>query len=194
VEIRPLALAGLVALGVALGGCGSSTDAGLHGQHPDYETALAGSPPKLAAIHQQANQLLPGGKDAFEQRIAELHGYPAVANVWASWCGPCQFEFPAFQQLSAKYGKQVAFLGINSEDSDGFAEKFLAKAPVPYPSYTDPDKDIANGLGVRGFPSTAFYRRDGELCFLHQGQYRDNSEIGDDVRRYALNEEGCEGA
>src|SRR6187397_3617242 len=73
---RPaLLLAALIALAVA--GCGASTtDYG--GAHPDYAKALAGSPPPLAALHRQANELLPGGKDAYEERIAALRGYPAV--------------------------------------------------------------------------------------------------------------------
>ena len=157
------------------------------GQHPDYATALAGSPAPLAALHAQADKLLPGGTDAYEKRIAALKGYPVVANVWASWCGPCRFEFPVLQKLSARYGKRVAFLGVNSQDSDDAATTFLDEAPVPYPSYTDPDKKIADSLGATlGLPDTAFYDRAGKLVYLKQGPYAHDSELEADVRRYAL--------
>lgn len=181
---------GLFALALALlgaSGCGSSGGGDYGGAHPDYERALAGSPPPLAALHAQANKLLPGGTDAYEKRIAALKGYPVVANIWASWCGPCRFEFPTLQKLAARYGKRVAFLGVNSQDSAEDAETFLAEAPVPYPSYTDPGKGLIESLGgLGGLPDTAFYDRNGELLFLKQGPYADDSELEADVRRYAL--------
>ncbi|HET8862993.1 MAG TPA: TlpA disulfide reductase family protein [Solirubrobacterales bacterium] len=177
----------LLALALAIGGCGSSQGGDYGGEHPDYAKALAGSPAPLAALHRQANDLLPGGRDAYEQRIAALRGYPVVVNVWASWCGPCRFEFPHFQQAAADYGKRVAFLGIDSEDSDDAASTFLAEAPVPYPSYTDPDKDVADGIGASlGLPDTAFYDRRGELVYLKQGPYDDEAELRADIKRYAL--------
>ncbi|HET7589205.1 MAG TPA: TlpA disulfide reductase family protein [Solirubrobacterales bacterium] len=184
-RIGPLLLL-LAALTAALAaaGCGSSVSGG--GSHPDYTKALAGSPPPLAALHKQENQLLGGGREAFEERLAQLRGYPVVVNVWASWCGPCRFEFPVLQKLSARYGKRVAFLGINSEDSDDAAETYLREAPVPYPSYTDPDKRLAESLGVHvGFPDTAFYDKRGKLVYLKQGPYGGDSELEADVRRYA---------
>jgi cytochrome c biogenesis protein CcmG, thiol:disulfide interchange protein DsbE len=137
-----MALAALTLLGSVASGCGSSSGGDYGGQHPDYATALAGSPPPLAALHKQADELLPGGKDVFEKRIAALKGYPVVANLWASWCDPCRREFPTLQKLSARYGKQVAFLGVNSQDSDDAAATFLAEAPLSYPSYTDPGGDV----------------------------------------------------
>jgi cytochrome c biogenesis protein CcmG/thiol:disulfide interchange protein DsbE len=168
-------------------GCGSSSGGDYGGQHPDYATALAGSPGPLAALHAQADKLLSGGTDAYEKRIAALKGYPVVANVWASWCGPCRFEFPVLQKLSARYGKRVAFLGVNSQDSDDSASTFLKEAPVPYPSYTDSDKKIADSLGATlGLPDTAFYDSAGKLVYLKQGPYAHYSELEEDVQRYAL--------
>lgn len=180
---------GLVAL-VAVG-CGSSADGENGGSHPDYERALAGAPAPLANLYAQEGELLSGGLDAYEKRIESLRGYPIVVNVWASWCGPCRFEFPAFQRLSARYGKRVAFVGVDSEDSDDAASTFLREEPVPYPSYTDPDKDIFDSLGARGFPDTAFYDRDGNLCLLKQGPYTDDADLEADIEAYALRGE-CE--
>lgn len=173
-------------LAVTIGGCGSSQDEN-GGGHPNYSKALAGAPAPLAALYRQGNELLPGGVDAYEERIATLRGYPAVVNVWASWCGPCRFEFPHFQQAAASYGKRVAFIGIDSEDSDDAASTFLAEEPVPYPSYTDPDKDVANSIGASlGYPNTAFYDSAGTLVYLKQGPYDDYAELKADIERLAL--------
>lgn len=181
----PLLALALIALLAA--GCGASGDGAGGGKPPDYERALAGAPPPLAALYAQANQLLPGGSGAYEKRIASLAGYPVVANVWASWCGPCRFEFPVLQKLSARYGKRVAFIGVDSEDDADAARAFLEEEPVPYPSYSDPDKEILDSLGAfGGLPDTAFYDRRGELVYLKQGPYTEDSELEEDVRHYAL--------
>lgn len=167
-------------------GCGSDANGDESGKHPDYEKALAGAPAPLANLYAQANELLPGGLDAYEKRIGELRGFPAVVNVWASWCGPCRFEFPHFQQAAARYGKRVAFLGIDSQDSAEFAEDFLAEEPVPYPSYEDPDEEIADTTDAFALPATAFYDREGELVFTKQGNYEDVAELRADIERWAL--------
>lgn len=181
-----LALCAVLMAAFLVAGCGTAASGEGAGSHPDYATALAGSPAPLAALHKQANALLDGGQGAFEERIEQLHGYPVVVNAWASWCGPCRAEFPILQKLSARLGKRVAFLGINSDDSDAAAATFLREQPVPYPSYTDPDKKIAESLGVHiGFPGTAFYDRNGKLVYLKQGPYAQVSELEADVRRYA---------
>jgi cytochrome c biogenesis protein CcmG/thiol:disulfide interchange protein DsbE len=173
-----LATAGLVA------GCGSSS--GGAGTHPNYAKALAGAPAPLAKLHGEANRLLPGGVDAYEARIAAL-GYPVVANVWASWCGPCRYEFPMFQEASARWGKKVAFIGVDAEDSKTEAEKWLAENPVPYPTYFEErSAAIPTSLKLAGRPDTAFYNRKGELVYVKQGQYSHDSELEEDIRRYAL--------
>lgn len=187
-EGRKLAI-GLALAALLASGCGAATGGDYGGPHPDYAKALAGSPPPLAALHRQANQLLGGGVEAYEARIAALRGYPAVVNVWASWCGPCRFEFPTLQKLSATYGKRVAFLGVDSQDSDDAAKTFLGEEPVPYPSYSDPDQDIGRAIGATlGLPNTAFYDRHGKLLYVKQGPYTDHAELRADVRRYALGE------
>lgn len=130
---------------------------------------------------------MPGGVEAYERRVAALRGHPIVANVWASWCGPCRFEFPFFQRAASRYGKRVAFLGIDKQDDDDAARTFLREEPVPYPSYTDPDAAISESIGATlGLPDTAFYDSEGELVHLKQGPYDDFTELRADIERHAL--------
>lgn len=183
-------IAALLAAAALLGaGCGSSSDGESSAAEPDYDRTLAGAPPQLAALHEEANELLGGGVDAYEARVAKLTGagYPVVANVWASWCGPCRIEIPYFQRAAAKYGKRVGFLGIDRQDSDDAALTFLREEPVPYPSYRDPDEAISVSSGAElGMPDTAFYDSSGELTYLKQGPYETMEELVADIRRYAL--------
>ena len=147
---------------------------------------LDGAPPALAALHQQANDLLPGGRDAFDARLRALRGHPVVVNVWGSWCAPCRVELPIIQRASLDWGKRVAFLGVDSSDNRHDAAKLLDDIPVTYPSYEDPDGKIFTRYGLRGAPSTVYYDAAGKQTYLHQGQYLDRAQLDADIKRYAL--------
>ena len=148
--------------------------------------ALAGAPAPLAALHAQSSELLDGGAPAFARRLRALRGYPVVVNKWGSWCGPCRAEFPTLQRAAVKHGKQVAFLGVDGQDDQAAARKFLRSYPVAYPSYVDHGLDIAKRLNaVQGFPSTVFYDRRGRVAYIKQGSYAGDAAFEADVRRYA---------
>jgi cytochrome c biogenesis protein CcmG, thiol:disulfide interchange protein DsbE len=172
-----------VAACLVLAACGDQAEGG---KAPDYQAALRGSPPKLAALHEQADELLDGGAEAFEARLRELRGYPIVVNKWASWCGPCRTEFPWLQSLAAKHGTRIAFLGVNSNDGEETAAEFLDEFPVPYPSYLDPKLEVAAVFDApTEFPATAFYDSQGKLVYVRRGAYADQAELEADVERYA---------
>lgn len=179
-------LAVVALLGVlAVAGCGGG-DGGDAAAVPDYEAALEGAPPKLAAIHDQQDELLEGGPEGFESRLRELRGFPVVVNKWASWCGPCRAEFPYFQSQAAKRGDEVAFLGVDSNDGEDAARDFLEEFPVPYPSYLDPKLEIAALFEAAvEFPATAFYDSDGELAYTRRGGYASEEDLAADIDRYA---------
>jgi thiol-disulfide isomerase/thioredoxin len=172
---------------IALAGCGSSGGGTSTAQAPDYKRALAGAPKPLAKLYAQGDRLVSGGTSAFGSQLGALRGHPVVVNVWASWCEPCRMEFPYLQRLSAKYGKRVAFVGVDTNDNDAAARTFLAELPLPYPSYTDPNKDIAQSVGATvGLPDTAYYDASGKQVFVKQGQYASEGDFAADIKRYAL--------
>lgn len=175
-----------IAIGIAQSGGGESGRS-VTLVTPDQASAkLRGSPPRLTQIHAQSGELLDGGKRALRERVRDLRGLPVVVNVWGSWCGPCREEMPFFNRASANLGKRVAFLGVDTDfEYRGAAEKFLAKNPVYYPSYTDSDSAIANSFGILGVPSTIYYDRKGRE-YAHQGPYKSEQDLLDDINRYAL--------
>jgi cytochrome c biogenesis protein CcmG/thiol:disulfide interchange protein DsbE len=149
--------------------------------------ALSGSPAPLAALHAQADELLPGGLRAVRARLTALRGLPVVINKWASWCAPCRAELGAFQRASVAQGREVAFIGIDSGETsraDGLA--FLRSLPVSYPSYYDQSGLLGGAITDSTFtPVTVFYNRQGGQ-YIHQGPYPSQAKLEQDVRRYAL--------
>jgi cytochrome c biogenesis protein CcmG, thiol:disulfide interchange protein DsbE len=178
-------VASLVLL-LALAGCGSQARSAAPSAST-VEAAFKGSPPPLASLHAQADKLLAGGPSAFKARLDGLRGYPVVVNKWASWCGPCQTEFPAFQRASVKYGREVAFVGIDGKDSDASAAAFLRRFPVAYPSYVDPQESIARTIQAAiYYPQTVYFDRQGKMVFDHAGPYETAAALEQDIRRYVL--------
>jgi thiol-disulfide isomerase/thioredoxin len=170
-----------------LAGCGAGQPRSAAPSTQSVNAAFKDSPAPLAALHGQANQLLGGGPKAFKALLASLHGYPVVVNKWASWCGPCQSEFPAFQKASVQDGRQVAFVGVNGKDQNGSAAAFLRTFPVTYPSYTDPHEDIARTIeAATYYPLTVYFDRDGKIVFVHAGAYTSPGALERDIQRYVL--------
>ncbi len=95
--------------------------------------------------------------------LVGLRGKPVVVNVWASWCGPCRVEAPLLQKASQHYGEEVAFVGVDSRDSDGDARDFLRRYSIVYPNLVDADNEIVGLLGLRGYPSTYIFDRNGRM-------------------------------
>ena len=177
--------AAIVVVGVA--GCGAATPRNAAPAQGTVEAAFKGSPAPLARLHAQANALLGGGTKAFEGRLRELRGHPVVVNMWASWCEPCQSEFPSYQRASVAYGRQVAFLGIDAKDQNPEATTFLHKFPVTYPSYTDPNGSIASAIhAYQAYPQTFFFNGQGKKVFDKAGPYESVAALEHDIRQYAL--------
>jgi cytochrome c biogenesis protein CcmG, thiol:disulfide interchange protein DsbE len=175
-------LAAIVVVGLREAPHATSTDQLSIGQ---MRAEVRSASPGLAALHAQASQLLPGGYQTLSARMRSLRGHPVVMNLWASWCPPCRAESVLFQRISTEFGRQVAFLGVDSNDQDEPAAQLLRDVPVVYPSYVDRPGRMADELHLQGLPATAFYDSDGRQVSLHQGQYLSLADLRRDVSALA---------
>lgn len=86
----------------------------------DFKTELEG---KIA----QASKLLAGqpaldfemtDKEGNVKRLSDFKGKVIYIDLWATWCGPCIQESPAFEALGKKYaGKDIVFLPISKDST-----------------------------------------------------------------------------
>ncbi|MGH3797908.1 MAG: TlpA family protein disulfide reductase [Pseudonocardiaceae bacterium] len=102
-------------------------------------------------------------------RVGSLRG-PAVLNMWASWCAPCQQETPALQSAHEAQGARIRFLGVDTRDDSGAALGFLRAERVTYAQLSDPSGTLAASLGTPGLPTTVAIDATGKIVWRKAGQ------------------------
>jgi thiol-disulfide isomerase/thioredoxin len=91
-------------------------------------------------------------------------GRPMLVNVWASWCGPCRAEMPAFECLHASAGDAVAVVGISVDADRHLAAEFLRDQRVSFGNFSDADGRVTREqLGVGVLPLILVIASDGRV-------------------------------
>jgi peroxiredoxin len=109
------------------------------------------------------------GKDV---RLADYKGKVVLLDFWATWCGPCKVEIPAFVDLQTKYRDQgLVVLGLSVDDPVEKLKPFADKFKMNYPVLVGRDReDVQEAYGpIWGIPMTVVIGRDGNICKKHMG-------------------------
>ncbi len=97
-------------------------------------------------------------------------GRPMVINFWASWCAPCLAEAPELQAASEKFGSDVLFVGVNTQDGNQEnMQTFLDRFNLTFPNGRDEQSRVSVDYGIFGLPETFFINADGTLNYKHAG-------------------------
>ncbi len=108
-----------------------------------------------------------------EVSLSDFFGKPIVINFWATWCGPCKSELPAFQKACETYGQDVTFLMVNMTDGtretiDGVKE-FMEDNGYTYPVYFDTEQNAAMAYGAYSIPATVWIDAEGMVTNAYLG-------------------------
>lgn len=105
--------------------------------------------------------------DGNKYKLSDLQGKPVVINFWATWCGYCKIEMPAFQEMYEKYGDRVHFMMVDMTGGQGetveVAQKFIADQGYTFPVYFDTMAEAAYAYYVTSLPATYFVDAEGNL-------------------------------
>lgn len=107
--------------------------------------------------------------------LEALRGRIVVINFWASWCYPaCYEEAPALERAWRRYqDRGVAFVGIDIQDKEEPARRFIAQFGLSFPNAPDPAGRVMVDYGVYGVPETFFIDRQGRIRGKHVGAATD---------------------
>jgi thiol-disulfide isomerase/thioredoxin len=102
--------------------------------------------------------------------IADYKGRPVLINGWATWCPPCKAEMPALHDFYLKHKAEgFELLAVNSGESRSAVQQFIGQTGFTFPVLLDTNKDVLDGLGVSGLPTSIFVGRDGTVKTIHIG-------------------------
>ncbi len=121
-----------------------------------------GRPPAAQAGHPAPNFELQTA-DGEVINLSAFRGTPVVLNFWASWCGPCRAEMPAFQLIADTHAGKIAFIGVNTQDQIDRMLAFAAEVGVTYPLPIDTTNAVTARYRVNAFPTTYFIDADGVI-------------------------------
>jgi thiol-disulfide isomerase/thioredoxin len=141
-RIRPLVLAGALAVALALTGCTSSSD-DLAKQYNagDSKGYIAGdgSVTEIPVDEREDPVEFDGTiEDGSEVSSADYAGEVVVVNFWYASCAPCRAEAPDLKKISEEFeGDGASFLGVNVRDQAASAIAFNESYEIGYPSVMD---------------------------------------------------------
>jgi cytochrome c biogenesis protein CcmG/thiol:disulfide interchange protein DsbE len=148
-----------VALVVGLLGLFTLFYQGLWGDPKRIPTVLIGTPAPAFA----GPEVMSGEHLSFDQ----FRGKVVLVNFWASWCRECRLEHENLLAINERFKRDPDFvmLGINYQDTDKDAQKYLNTYGTSFKHIRDVKGTLAIDYGVYGVPETFVIDRQGIIRY-----------------------------
>ena len=96
--------------------------------------------------------------------IADYRGQVVLLNLWATWCGPCEWEMPSIQALHNDFAASGLKVVAVSVDDPGFEQRvreYVTRKGLTFEILSEGSGKIEATYQARGIPATYLIGRDG---------------------------------
>ena len=172
----------VLVLSFVLAGCGEkameSSDGGsLKEEETNKELAKGVDAPDFTVE-------LVGGE---EITLSKQNGKIVLLNFWATWCGPCVREMPAFERLAEEYKDEVVVIAVNCMEDENTVSDFIKDNGYTFPVAFDVKGEICQKYPSDGIPYTLVIDKEGVIRKIYLGagdaeeQYEEYKKAIEDV-------------
>ena len=143
---------------------------------PVIETAESKIAPEIGA---QAPDFALRDLEGNEVRLSDYLGRSVLLTFWATWCGPCRLEMPAFEyRYQELEDDSFTVLAVNYDEPEEDVRAFRDELGLSFPLILDPGGSVQRLYQIRGYPSSIFVDPQGVVRVVHiglltEGQLRD---------------------
>ena len=107
--------------------------------------------------------------------LSKFKGKLTIITFWATWCGPCIKEMPAFSKLVEDYQGKLQVIAIATGDDRVDTLAFKNKHPdykvtwLLDPDWEKDESNLAKSFGIIGLPTNLFIDADGKVVDYWRG-------------------------
>ena len=166
-------IAGVLLVVTMLGGCGNANGIGagdkenvIHGENVSESTAAQEDVASENGVAQEENaapDFTVELNDGSQFTLSDSKGKVVLINIWATWCGPCCAEMPAFQRLYEEYGDKLQIVAVNYAEKKKAVDQFIADNGYTFPFAYDEEAKIMELYPSDGIPYTILIDKEGKV-------------------------------
>ena len=100
-----------------------------------------------------------------EVSLSDLKGKYVYIDVWATWCGPCQYELPHLKELEKKmHGKKIVFVSISCDKDKAAWEKMVKEQGLGgVQLHNGGDREFMTAFVISGIPRFILLDKEGKI-------------------------------
>ena len=98
--------------------------------------------------------------------IADYRGQVVLLNLWATWCGPCEWEMPSIEALHRDFaasGLKVVAVAVDDPGFEQRVREFVTRKGLTFEILSEGSGKIESDYEARGIPATYLIGRDGVI-------------------------------
>ncbi len=159
---RGVGIAGVVLLSALSEACGGAAGMGSAGSSASSDKHA------MVGVHAPAFSRPPVvGPTVLSTESAK--GKVLIVDFWATYCKPCEKEFPKLQAMADRHGGNVLVYGLSEDESTEGIAAFVKKTGVRFPIGWDQGNAISQRYKLEKMPTSYVIDRKGIIRFVHGG-------------------------